>query len=114
MLSFFKKYLNELTVLNCLVSAGKVFQSLEGKKELFYWFVLARMVWILLELDISFTCWGIKEHKYSGAKRLYILKNKVNLWSLRRFCSDSQQISLYRLFVETSLVAQVAILAASF
>ena len=30
------------------------------------------------------------------------------------FCSDSQQISLYRLFIETSLVAPVAILAASF
>ena len=33
-----KKYLNELTVFNCLVSAGKVLQSLktEGKKELLY------------------------------------------------------------------------------
>ena len=42
------------------------------------------------------------------------LKNRVNLWSLRRFCSDSQRIFLYRLFIETSLVAPVAILAASF
>ena len=45
---------------------------------------------------------------------IYILKNKVNLWSFRRFCNDSQQLSLYKLFIDTSLVAPVAILAASF
>ena len=53
-------------------------------------------------------CWGIKEDKYSSAKWLYILKKKVNLWSFRRFCSDSQQISMYRLLIEASLVAPAA------
>ena len=55
------------------------------------------MVWILYEL-----------------RYVYILKNKVNLWSLRRFFSDYKQIYLYRLLIEISLVAPVAILAASF
>ena len=39
-------------MLDCLASTGKLFQSLsvEGKKELLYCCVLARMVWILSEL----------------------------------------------------------------
>ena len=39
-------------MFNFLTSAGMLFQSLknEGKKELFYCFVLARMAWILFEL----------------------------------------------------------------
>ena len=53
----------------------------------------------------------INIHVLSG----YTSKEKVNLRSLRCFCSDFQQISLYRLFIEASLVvAPVAIMAASF
>ena len=54
MFSFVDKYLNAPNVLACLVSNGKLFQSLrvKGKKELLYWFVLVRMVWILSELHI--------------------------------------------------------------
>ena len=39
---------------------------------------------------------------------------KVNLWSLRRFFSDSQHISFNRLLIEASLVALVAIMTVSF
>ena len=35
-------------------------------------------------------------------------------WSLRRFCSDSQQILLLSLLIGTDLVAPVAIQAVSF